>query len=94
MRELVCATCLLPCRCAGVDRVMTVDGNEEGQVRVRAWWTESGKGQTRRHGPRDRGPEDGPWTASTWAHLQENVHVRIVMETTIEPSQGGHTSTW
>lgn len=33
MCEYVCATCLLACGCAGVERVMAADGNEEVQER-------------------------------------------------------------
>jgi hypothetical protein len=53
-------------------------------------------------GPRDRGPEDGPWTARTWTCRQASVQVRMVMvmetvltevKTVIGSSQHGHTST-
>ena len=56
----VCETCLLSCD-VQVLSVETVDDNGEGQVSLYRW-TESGEGRTWRFGPRDRGPEDGPWT--------------------------------
>ena len=49
----------------------------------------------------NRGPNDGPWTASTWTRSQAIVHARMVMETVLTkvkmatgPSQGGCASTW
>ena len=49
----------------------------------------------------NRGPNDGPWTASTWTCPQAIVHARMVMETVLTkvkmatgPSQGGCASTW
>ena len=31
--ELVCAICIMACGCVGIEHIMTVDGNGEGQAR-------------------------------------------------------------
>ena len=43
----------------------------------------AGEGWTRRLGLRNRGSEDGPWMASTWARQHASVRARMVMETVL-----------
>jgi len=87
--------------CVGVERE-TVDDSREGQARSpcmmdQEWW----RAEKRSLWPRDRGPMDGPLTASTLKHWQASVHARMVVKTmlakvniAIGQSQGGRARTW
>jgi hypothetical protein len=70
----VCATCLLSLWCASVER-----WDNRRQWRRSSEFVPMDRGRWRMNWmlePRDRGPVDGPWIASTWRRRQASVHAK------------------